>query len=288
MDAPACYLCGSHGFEPVAGKVRDKPELGILRCTGCGLVFLENFDHVDGKFYESAYTEANHPDQDWRQLLDECRVDDERRAGQILPLVAKRRYLDVGCGAGGVLMRAQPHCAAVAGVEPQSRWRAELRAQGIAVQATLEEIADASFDLITLFHVLEHVPDPIAFLDKVRTKIAPLGSLFIEVPNADDALLKLYRCKSFSEFTYWSPHLFLYNASTLALLLDKAGFKGGTTIQQYQRYPLSNHLMWLAQGQPGGHQKWRFLDTPDLTAAYAAQLAALGMCDTLIAIVSLN
>lgn len=285
MAHPACYLCGATAFEDVEGKVRDRPGLGILRCTGCGLVFLDTFDHVQGSFYESAYTEENHPGQEWQQVLDECRVDDERRLGQILPLISNQRYLDVGCGAGGVLLRALPHCIACAGVEPQSRWRTELQSRGVPVRSSLDEIADASVDVVTLFHVLEHIPDPLPFLATLRAKLAPRGLLFIEVPNADDALLQLYRCRAFSEFTYWSPHVFLYNARTLALLLKKAGLDGGATIQQYQRYPLSNHLMWLARGKPGGHEEWSCLDAPELTSAYAARLAALGMCDTLVAVV---
>lgn len=288
MAQPTCYLCGSNRLQPVEGKVRDKPELGILKCLGCGLVFLENFDHVHAEFYASTYTEENHPGKDWQHLLNEQRADDERRLGQILPFIANRRYLDVGCEAGGVLTRARPHCAAAVGVEPQSRWRDELAAQGIVVNPALSAVEDAGFDVVTLFHVLEHIADPRAFLAEVRAKVAPGGMLFIEVPNADDALLKLYRSKAFSEFTYWSPHLFLYDAHTLALLLAQAGFAAGVTIQQFQRYPLSNHLMWLAMGQPGGHQKWSFLDAPTLAAAYAAQLGTLGMCDTLIAIVRLD
>ena len=288
MAHTTCYLCGASRFQPVEGKVRDKPGLGILKCLACGLVCLENFDHVNSEFYESAYTEENHPDQDSRHLLAECRADDERRLAQILPFIMNRRYLDIGSGAGGVLMRAQPHCIVAIGVEPQSRRRDELAAQGIAVHPALETVANSSFDVVTLFHVLEHIADPIDFLAKVRAKVSPGGMLFIEVPNADDALLQFYRCKPFSEFTYWSPHLFLYNAHTLAQLLKKAGFTAGITIQQFQRYPLSNHLMWLARGEPGGHQKWSFLDTPALSATYAAQLAALGMCDTLIAIIRLD
>lgn len=265
--------------------MRDRPTIGILRCIDCGLVFLDSLDHVSEGFYESAYTEENHPDLGWQQLLDVCKADDERRLTQILPLVSDRRYLDVGCGVGGVLLRACSHCVSCAGVEPQSRWRKDLQEHGIPVKTNLDEIEDGGFDVISLFHVLEHIPDPIPFMNKVRAKLAPNGLLFIEVPNANDALLQLYQCKAFSEFTYWSPHVFLYNASTLALLLKKSGLANDARVDQFQRYPLSNHLMWLARGKPGGHEKWSFLDSPETSAAYAARLAAIGMCDTLIAIV---
>ncbi len=57
---------------------------------------------------------------------------------------------------------------------------------------------------------------------------------------------------------------------------------------QVQRYPLSNHLHWLAHGKPGGHKTWGFLDSAELDAAYAATLARVGACDTLIAGFSLG
>jgi hypothetical protein len=113
---------------------------------------------------------------------------------------------------------------------------------------------------------------------------APGGRIFIEVPNADDALLTLYRNKAFMEFTYWSPHLFLYNPHTLAHLLEKAGIpRERVAISQFQRFPLSNHLLWLAEGRPGGHTTWSFLNSPELNEAYGASLARLGRCDTLCA-----
>ncbi|MDD5389723.1 MAG: class I SAM-dependent methyltransferase [Gallionellaceae bacterium] len=280
----ACYLCGGEIFEPVPGRVRDRPEIPILRCTACGLVFLGSFSHVHDAFYETDYTDENHATQDWRSYLNECRQDDERRFGQLRPLIGNRSFLDVGCGAGGVLLMAREHCKQATGVEPQARWRPLLSKAGVDMAASLAAVADASQDVISLFHVLEHISDPLPFLRELLAKSAPGGRVVIEVPNADDALLSLYQSKAFSEFTYWSPHLFLYNPATLARLLEKAGItRDRFTVSQYQRYPLANHLMWLAEGRPGGHAAWSFLDSPALTEAYAAQLAAQGRCDTLIA-----
>ena len=104
----------------------------------------------------------------------------------------------------------------------------------------------------------------------------------IEVPSSEDALLTLYDSDMFQRFTYWSQHLFLFNAETLRILAAQAGLRV-VSIQQFQRYPLSNHLHWLSRNLPGGHQHWSFLDTPALTEAYAASLAAVGKCDTIIA-----
>jgi SAM-dependent methyltransferase len=247
-------------------------------------VFLGSAEHIHQAYYEADYTDENLAAQDWRSYLNECRQDDERRFRQLLPLVANRSYLDVGCGGGGVLLQAKEFCRQVTGVEPQSRWRALLNDAGIKIVPSLEEIAPGSRDVISLFHVLEHIVDPVPFLREVLSKATPGGRVIIEVPSADDVLLGFFRNKPFSEFTYWSPHLFLYNPFTLGRLLEKSGVaRERYSISQFQRYPLSNHLMWLSQGKPGGHVAWSFLDTPALTEAYANSLAAMGRCDTLIA-----
>ena len=84
-----CYLCGCTGSERVDGVVRDRPEIGIRRCTDCGLVFLESFDHIPRDYYDESYTEEQLAGQSWESYLDECRVDDERRSGELaeVPLV---------------------------------------------------------------------------------------------------------------------------------------------------------------------------------------------------------
>ena len=132
---------------------------------------------------------------------------------------------------------------------------------------------EGPYDLLTAFHVIEHLLDPRAILKELAELSSKQGRIVIEVPSSDDALLTLYDCDAFQKYTYWSQHLFLFNQDTLRVL----------AIQQFQRYPLSNHLHWLSTDQAGGHQKWSFLDNVQLNAAYAASLAAIGKCDTLIA-----
>ena len=146
-------------------------------------------------------------------------------------------------------------------------------------------LSGGGYNIITMFHVLEHIPDPKSILSELSELLADDGQIIVEVPNADDALLTLYQCGPFSHFTYWSCHLFLYTVKTLEMLFGQVNLKVNY-IKQIQRYPLSNHLYWLANGNPGGHQKWHFLDSPELHAAYEKKLAAIGECDTIVVSVS--
>ena len=104
----------------------------------------------------------------------------------------------------------------------------------------------------------------------------------MEVPHARDFLIDFVGLESFKRFTLWSEHLILHTRESLGCFLRKAGFTA-VVVEGLQRYPLANHLHWLAKGQPGGHVHWRFLREPALDAAHAAQLIRLDMSDTLFA-----
>ena len=109
--------------------------------------------------------------------------------------------------------------------------------------------------------------------------------MIVEVPSSEDALLTLYDNKKFQSFTYWSQHLYLFNAETMKLMIKKAGLKLNW-IQHIQRYPLANHLYWLAKGKPGGQKEWSFLDSSIINQQYQQQLAAVGKTDTILASIS--
>lgn len=139
-------------------------------------------------------------------------------------------------------------------------------------------------DVISLFHVLEHLEDPITYLRGLEELLTDDGVMVIEVPNADDALLSLYECEKFADFTYWESHLYLYNNTTFRMLMDKANLRI-RFLGQIQRYPLSNTMYWLAKGKPGGHKEWAMLSNERLDSEYESALARLGIADTIIAVV---
>ncbi|MEC1305745.1 MULTISPECIES: class I SAM-dependent methyltransferase [Lysinibacillus] len=279
-----CYLCKNKNLKLRHPRVRDNKDLSVLECMDCGLVFLESFSHISDEFYEESGM------LDGKVNLSIYRKksykDDLRRCEDLRDKMIGKTILDFGCGAGGFLNLMKQYADKCVGIELDNTIRNSLNEEGIICFKSTKEIKD-KFDFITLFHVVEHLTDPIETLKELREYLNPNGVIIIEVPNADDALLTLYNCEEFKDFTYWSCHTILYNSATLKLLLNKSGYSN-ITVKQFQRYPLSNHLYWLSQGMPGGHNIYSLLNNQLLEKNYEGVLASLGKCDTIIAEIMIN
>jgi SAM-dependent methyltransferase len=283
-DKKACYLCGGNKIIQRKGNVRDNDNLQVLECLTCGLVFLSSFSHINDSFYEqSGMHETVTQVESWQ---NETEWDDERRFQFVRRLIENKRVLDFGCGNGNFLLKVKKMAAYVEGVELEQRLASYFKKKELCVYNNISQTS-GNFDFITMFHVLEHLPNPVEFLQAISSKLDNKGQLIVEVPNANDALLSLYDCDAFSRFTYWSCHLFLFTEHTLSEIGKSAGLRLNY-IKQVQRYSLANHLYWLANGLPGGHKEWGFIDSQEVQDGYEKQLASIGRCDTIMASFSRN
>jgi 2-polyprenyl-3-methyl-5-hydroxy-6-metoxy-1,4-benzoquinol methylase len=274
----SCYLCKNEKYEIVEGKVRDVPNLKILKCTNCGLVYLENFNHIQEGYYENA---SMNDFGSFNDYVESCIDNDNWRIDKWKEILKNKNVLDFGCGLGGFMKGVQDICK-IDGCDLDPSWK-QINPD-LDIYDDLNNTPNNYYDNIMMFHVLEHLKDPINKLKEVSDKLNDKGQIFIEVPNANDALLSLYKCKAFSEFTYWGCHLYLFTNDTLRDLVNKAGLKLNFIIQ-VQRYPLANHLYWLIHGKPGGHKIWKYT-FKNCDKEYEESLASIGYCDTIIAGVS--
>ena len=132
------------------------------------------------------------------------------------------------------------------------------------------------------------MPDPLEKLRTFSSKLKPGGNIVIEVPHAKDFLISHLKLSSFIAFTLWSQHLILHTRSSLSKFLASAYFHD-IAITGVQRFPLSNHLKWLSESKPGGHQSsLSIIDNTHLTNAYSMALAGIDATDTLLAVASFN
>ncbi len=272
---------GADTVVPYHPRVRDRADVAALRCQRSGVILLSRSDHLAASYYEK----KSDPGQiQWHDsvLRPPTLADDARRAEKFGVTIAGRRWLDFGSGSGALLDLLASRAKTCAGLEPNHPLRQACEGRGLNMYEALEDLDDAEFDIITLFHVFEHLPRPVDTLRTLAKHLAPDGLILLEVPHARDFLLNTLDCAAFRSFTLWSEHLVLHTRDSLSILARAAGFPS-VTVVGLQRYFLANHLYWLRHGKPGGHEIWSFLNHIRLNEEYEALLCRLDQTDTLIA-----
>lgn len=200
----ACPICGGPpvfeipaDFSGVTSDVKPWPRVSnLLICGGCGLLHkrttAEWFQDVDVIYRDyEAYHQGHGAEQSVRQEeasgLSPRSALLVRFAKHELKLPSSGRLLDVGCGNGALLrsFAAEFPSWELIGVD-----RSESGADAVRVIPGVQrfvvggpEDAPGRYDLITLIHVLEHVPEPLAFLSEIAAKLTPEGAVLIDAPS---------------------------------------------------------------------------------------------------------
>ena len=282
MQKSKCYLCKSKKNFIRPGSVRDNKKLKIFECITCGLVYLSSTKHIKKSHYENSGMH-NGKKPNVKNWLKENQPDDLRRYKFLKKIITNKKILDFGCGAGGFIELALKSAKQVNGIELDKAVQDSFFKRNLKVYSNYKDALQSlkKWDVITAFHVVEHLSDPIKEISKLSKLLNKNGKIFIEVPNSEDALLTLYKNKAFQNFTYWSQHLYLFNINNLKDIAKKTNLKVEWT-KYVQRYSLSNHLYWLANGRPGGHKIWNFLQNKLLNQNYEKQLSSHGITDTIM------
>lgn len=238
FEPVSCYACGSARRAPLVVAEDDltgKPgQFQFVTCRDCGLAYQHPRLRLEfiGAYYDDEYI-AHRKKTDWGFLTplyewamgkhDRDKLTLVRRYVSLSP---ESQVLDVGCGAGTFLERVRSECgAAVSGVDFKDL--AHLPAfAGIDFHLGLfyeQAFTDRRFDLITMWHFLEHDYDPARTLRHARELLAPGGRLVIEVPRLDSVSWRLFGKR-------WPglqapQHTVLYTRATLLDLVERAGLE---------------------------------------------------------------
>lgn len=169
-----CILCGSSEYHVIHHGVRGNKDIDVLKCDSCGLVRLSEFIQNTDEFYtNSGMRRLN--DEDLKEILVKAEHDDERRYQYTKSMIENKRVLDFGCGAGGYLERASLSAKQVVGIEPEKTMNQYINASGFKCYHSIDDLINTGeqFDIITMFHVLEHLDNPKGYLRKISQCLTP-------------------------------------------------------------------------------------------------------------------
>lgn len=269
VDLP-CALCGADEFEPLAAVDRYNHGVRTVGCKRCGLVqtsprpSASDLEDFYRHHYRRVYQAREAPDEGYVLAYGKLeRLDyTARRIAQVMSGRPLGPLLDCGCGEGTLFARlaARAVGAEFYGVEPNAAFASYAIRQGArAVFSSLDEAAASGirFRTIVSIHALEHFPDPVEALVRLRCVATDDALLYVDVPDAD-------RYRSIGDLHL--AHLVHFNRHTLAAALRAAGWAP----QRMEAHDPPRHpRSVLAIGCPGERER-RWPDPAQSSTAWAA------------------
>lgn len=238
-----CLLCGQRDLVPLNSFVLNGHRFHTVRCRVDGMMWLD--PQPTEAFYERIYAEHYHRAGPDDPLLEQATLDvlsDERKLRNIARLrmdeiewfVRPGRLLEVGYGSGQVLLEARARGWQVYGLELSRERVAAVQAQGIrAARVPLPAFAgeEESFDVVAMYSVIEHTPDPAAYLRRAAALLRPGGLLVLRLPDTGEE----------GPPASLIAHLYHFNRSTISELLRRCGLRvqwiGSAALWKPTRYP---------------------------------------------------
>ena len=213
----SCQLCNSTNLETnLQNDAKSKSPLAISFCNDCSLVQQQEipsdeelkiyYSHNYRQDYKSTYS----PKAKYVRRAGMTALDRIRFLESYIPL-SNQVLLDIGAGGGEFVYMAQKRGLQSKGIEPNLGYSTFSKEQyGVEVKtAMLSDVQDSSADIVTLFHVFEHMAKPLEVMKKLYSSIKDGGYLFIEVPN-------ILQADASPHNIYFKAHLFYYSKFTLA------------------------------------------------------------------------
>lgn len=275
-------------IQEIHHRTRDK-EISVLQDSETKVIFLSE---IPKKRYYAKNSESGDlvGNEHLSHTIDNGIVrskkleDEDRRFQHFFSSLEGKSICDFGTGHGLFLDLCVGVASEVCGIELRKECIKDINCRlgnKVSVKSSYENFSE-SFDVITMFHVLEHLEDQLRHLKDAFNALKSGGEIILEVPHAEDFLIEKLKLKAFYDFGFWSEHLILHTQITTGHYLQLAGFIN-IEILPFQRFGYANHLYWLRHGKPGGHQFYKDITNNTLDNAYRNFLCLKNWSDTLIA-----
>lgn len=182
-----CPACGgplSAWIWVRGGEPADPRRYPLLRCGRCGSALTGGEPPAADAYETGVYAPAPPRAQRLVGALQRAAIGQPGRLLRGAGVAPGAQVLDAGAGRGRLVAELRRRGYDAAGIEPSARGAASASAAGVPVRAeSLAEHADGGLDAVVLWHVLEHLDDPLGALRHVRGWLAPGGAVLVALPN---------------------------------------------------------------------------------------------------------
>ena len=215
-----CKLCGSTLLTIRPCKdAKTQEKMPIADCQRCSLVQQAEMPSTEAlqiyysHHYRTDYKSAYEPKPKYVYRAGRTALDRLQCLQNAIDLPTGSRLLDVGAGGGEFVCMANKFGFHAIGIEPNQGYSTFARnAYDCEIRTgSLEDVRDERFDLISLFHVLEHMAEPTEVMRKLHSLLNPQGYLFLEVPN-------IWQKDASPHNIYFKAHLYYYSRASLTAL----------------------------------------------------------------------
>lgn len=270
-------------------KTRDNENLKSYIIRGDKSIFLEKFLRKYPEQFYPKYISIKKVTVRFKNknyLLNKKFDDNMRRYNQFKQYLSKKDVLDFGSGEGEFLdvLKTKKIAKSISAFEIRKDCLLKLKRKKINTYKNIKNI-NKKFDIITMFHVLEHLPNPYKILKNLKKLLKKNGIIILELPSNNDVLLNNNKMKNYKNFILWSEHIVIYSESLLSKLFKILNFKKFEIIN-FQRYGLQNHLGWQIFKEPGHENKFNGLINNTVDKKYKKFLELSGATDTFICVLN--
>jgi SAM-dependent methyltransferase len=229
-DRLACPVCGSNTVErPPIRSPFSRIDFDFRYCNSCGLTYVTNPRCDFAALYDAAYYAGNGADSfvDYLSEMDNPNTIREYEwrgiVRAVVTLAGRRdvRWLDFGCGLGGLVRHARANGMEVEGYDDgfSADW---MRREGLPVLSHEDlRTRNAHYDVITAIEVVEHLTDPVAAMEQIARLLKPGGLFFLTTGNAEPHRDRFERWK----YVHPDVHVTYFEPRTLACLYERAGLE---------------------------------------------------------------
>ena len=252
-----CILCGNRGDSPrISATLRDSNAHSVVCCGACGHGQISPLPDAaeDQAFYDADLQTKNLDEKLDLPALRRKKAHDTARR---ITFLEERGFkpgvslLDVGSGYGIFLAEAHRFGYRATGLEISEERRKLAKTLTSAPILNMNLMRDGqglgTFDVITLFHVIEHLTQPQELLRRLANHLSPEGALLVEAPNLEDRMARL--SPAYRNFLWQRAHVSYFTPSGLRKILEQSGYRR-VEIFGLQRYGIGNALHWMLRGTP--------------------------------------